>query len=262
MDQPGWTLIPGDPSSGVILHVPHASRHIPATERGRFLLDGSSLEAELDAITDAETDRLAAAATGRVACRPWIFRNRNSRLLIDPERFPDEQEEMLAVGMGPVYLRTTDQRELRSPDPADDERLMNRYYWPYARALEQLVEERLNDVDEVLIIDIHSYPREPLPYELHPDQARPSLCIGTDPDHTPAALIETARAAWPGSTALNEPFSGSYTPGRFHQTDDRVRSIMLEIRRDVIEDWIKELPVSRDESPLVDLVVAVIDAAA
>lgn len=261
MNQPDWILIPGDPSSRVILHVPHASRHIPATERERFLLDDPSLKAELDAITDAETDRLAEAASGRASCRPWTFRNRNSRLLVDPERFPDEREEMLAVGMGPVYLRTTDQRELRSPDPADDERLMNRYYWPYARALEQLVEERLNEVGEVLIIDLHSYPREPLPYELHPDQARPSLCIGTDQDHTPATLVEAARSAWPGSTALNQPFSGSYTPGRFHRTDDRVRSIMLEIRRDVIEDWLKE-PASPGRPPLVDLVVAVIDAAA
>ena len=229
-------------------------------ERERFLLDGPSLEAELDAITDAETDRLAAAASGRAVCRPWVFRNRNSRLLVDPERFHDDQEEMLAVGMGPVYQRTTSRGALRSPDPSDDERLMNRYYWPYAQALERLVEERLNEVGEALIIDLHSYPREPLPYELHPDQARPSLCIGTDPHHTPAALVETASSAWPGSTALNQPFSGTYTPGRYYTSDDRVRSIMLEIRRDVIEDWLQEPSAFRAESPIVDLIVAVIDA--
>ena len=43
----------------------------------------------------------------------WFFR--------DPERFPDDSEEMLAAGMVPVYLPTTDKRELRSPDPADDD---------------------------------------------------------------------------------------------------------------------------------------------
>lgn len=86
-------------------------------------------------------------------------------LLVDPERFPGDQEDMLAVGMGPVYLSTTDQRELRSTDPADDERLTNSYYWPYATAFERLVEERLNEVDQVLIIDVHSYPRHPLRYE-------------------------------------------------------------------------------------------------
>lgn len=168
---------------------------------------------------------------------------------------------MLAVGMGPVYLRATDGRELRSPDPADDNRLMNRYYWPHARALESLVEERLNSVGGVLIIDLHSYPREPLPYELHSDQARPSLCLSTDPVHTPPALIEAARSAWAASTELNQPFSGSYVPERFYGTEDRVRSVMLEIRRDLIQDWREELPAKRVASPIVDVIVAVIDSA-
>ena len=103
--------------SGVILHVPHAARRIPRAERDRFLLDGVALEAELDAITDADTDLLARAACGQVNKRPWVFVNRNSRLLVDPERFPDDREEMLEVGMGAVYLRTTDQRDLRARIP-------------------------------------------------------------------------------------------------------------------------------------------------
>lgn len=94
----GWEIQPGDPRSKVVLHVPHASREIPDQERGRILLSESFLEAELDAITDAHTDLLAFAAADKAECRPWIFRNRYSRLLVDPERFPDEREEMLEVG--------------------------------------------------------------------------------------------------------------------------------------------------------------------
>ncbi|MBK8293652.1 MAG: N-formylglutamate amidohydrolase [Solirubrobacterales bacterium] len=257
--QEAWDIEPGDPASGVILHVPHASRHIPAAEQERFLIDDADLEAELNAITDADTDRLACAAGRRAQRQPWMFLNRNSRLLVDPERFPDDREEMLAVGMGPVYLRTTDLRELRFTDPADDERLMNSCYWPYARALESLVEERLNEVGQVLIIDVHSYPREPLPYELHADQTRPSLCIGTNGDHTPPALVRSATSAWSGSTELNQPFSGCYIPERY-VTDERVHGVMLEIRRDVIEEWLGEEPSMRDDSEIVSAIAAVIDA--
>ena len=32
---------------------------------------------------------------------------------------------------------------------------------------------------------------------------------------------------------LNEPFAGTYVPLRLHGKDDRVHSLMLEIRRDV-----------------------------
>lgn len=243
----------------MILHVPHASRHIPAAERERFLLDDAGMEAELDAITDADTDHLARAA-GRICRRkPWIFVNRNSRLLVDPERFPDEREEMLSVGMGPVYLSTTDQRKLRSADPDDDQRLMNSYYWPYAKALERLVGKRLDETGRALIIDIHSYPLDPLPYELHGDQARPSLCIGTDGDQTPDAIVRAATSAWPGSTELDQPFSGCYIPER-HMGDDRVSAVMLEVRRDVIRDWLNEDPSSHDDSAIVKAVAAVIDA--
>ena len=42
----------------IILHIPHASREIPNSERGDFLLDDDALEQELLAMTDARTDEL------------------------------------------------------------------------------------------------------------------------------------------------------------------------------------------------------------
>ncbi len=256
-----WKIEQGDTESGVILHVPHSSRNIPEAERGRFRLDDAGLEAELDAITDADTDLLARTAAERANRRPWVFLNRNSRLLMDPERFPDDREEMLKVGMGPIYQRTIDQRELRAPDPEDDKRLMDRYYWPYARAFERLVEDRLERLGRVLIIDVHSFPVEPLPYELHADQARPELCIGTDRVHTPPALVEVTKAAWAGSIELDQPFSGCYVPERFYGTDDRVQALMLEIRRDVMADWVAWKPAKPDVAPIVKAAVAVINGA-
>ena len=90
----------GAPSSPVILHVPHSSTTIPADVRRGILLDDAALDLELLRMTDAYTDRIAATAAADARTTPWRFVNGMSRLVIDPERFPDAREEMLTAGMG------------------------------------------------------------------------------------------------------------------------------------------------------------------
>src|SRR4051794_9282592 len=86
-----FELIPGAPHSPVLLHVPHSARRIPAAVRAGLLLDDAALERELDHITDAHTAELAAGAAAGARVTPWRFVNTLSRLVIDPERFPDER---------------------------------------------------------------------------------------------------------------------------------------------------------------------------
>jgi N-formylglutamate deformylase len=87
-----------------------------------------------------------------------------------------------------------------------------------------------------VIIDLHSFPREELPYErlIHADFPRPECCIGTDPAHTPPSLVTAVEKAFApiGECRLNEPFAGTYVPLPFYQTDERVSSVMVELRRD------------------------------
>ncbi|MBT1187705.1 N-formylglutamate amidohydrolase [Streptomyces sp. CJ_13] len=227
-------LHPGSPESPVILHVPHSSRAVPAAVRAGILLDDRALETELDHITDAHTARIAAGAAEAARVTPWRFENRLSRLVIDPERFPDEREEMLARGMGAVYTRTTHREPLRPAD-FDGLPLIERYFHPYARALTDAVEERLAAVGRAVIIDVHSYPTKALPYELHGDGPRPPVCLGTDAFHTPPALLDAARRAFAGfgGTGLDSPFAGTYVPLRHYGKDPRVSALMVEIRRDL-----------------------------
>jgi N-formylglutamate amidohydrolase len=219
-------VIPGDPASPVILHVPHASRLLGGARAG-IVLDDASLGAELDRMTDAYTDRIAAEAGSGA----WRFINGYSRLVVDPERFPDEREEMLAVGMGAVYTRTSLGEPLRADDPAAAETLLSGHFRPYAEAFSDLVDARLSALGRVIIVDVHSYPSRPLPYELHGDGPRPAVCIGTDPFHTPAWLIATARRAF-GAIGLNTPFAGCYVPIKHYRRDPRVQAVMVELRRD------------------------------
>ncbi|MET8828702.1 N-formylglutamate amidohydrolase [Streptomyces sp. NPDC004610] len=228
-----YELLPGTPGSPVLLHVPHAARRIPPGVRAGIVLDDGALAGELDHLTDAHTDRIAAEAAALAGRTPWRFVNGLSRLVVDPERFPDEREEMLAAGMGAVYTRTTHREALRAPD-TDPGPLVEAYFRPYARAVADAVAGRLAATGRAVIIDVHSYPTAALPYELHGDGPRPPVCLGTDPFHTPPALLAAAREAFAGcgGTGLDSPFAGTYVPLEYYGTDPRVSALMVEIRRD------------------------------
>lgn len=227
-------LIPGADDSPVLLHVPHSARTVPGPVRAGIVLDDAALERELDHLTDAHTARIAELAATGAALRPWRFVNGLSRLVVDPERFPDEREEMRAVGMGAVYTHTAHRERLRGPEVPHGP-LIDRYFRPYAAAMEAAVAGRLAATGRAVVIDVHSYPTLPLPYELHGGGPRPPVCLGTDGFHTPAALLGHAERVFArfGGTGIDSPFAGAYVPLAYHGVNTRVSALMIEIRRDL-----------------------------
>ncbi|RII12311.1 N-formylglutamate amidohydrolase [Streptomyces sp. YIM 130001] len=227
-------LVSGDPGSPVLLHMPHTSRHVPEDVRRDILLDDAALERELDHITDAHTALIAALAADGVPAgsTPWQALAGQSRLVVDPERFPDEREEMRAVGMGAVYTHTTHREQLR-PTGHDPGPLLDTYFHPYARMMTEAVDARLAATGRAVLLDVHSYPTDPLPYELHAAGPRPEVCLGTDPFHTGRRLRDQARDAFADfGTGTDSPFSGAYVPLAHYGRDARVSALMIEIRRD------------------------------
>jgi N-formylglutamate deformylase len=227
-------LIPGEPRSPVLLHVPHAGTEIPGWTRPHLLLDDAALAAEVAALTDHCTDTIATQAADRARLRPWAMINPVSRFVVDPERFPDEREEMAAVGMAAVYTHGTRRQPIRADDPAHRDALLAAFYRPWAEAVRAAVADRLAATGRAVLLDVHSYPSAPLPYELHADRPRPAVCLGTDPVHTPPWLLAAAREAFApvGTVALDAPFAGTYVPLAYYRADPQVHSVMLEIRRD------------------------------
>lgn len=217
----------------LVLHIPHSSPLIPTEERAHLVVDDETLARELLAMTDAWTDRLVAAL--RLPAHRLVFPI--SRLVVDVERFPsDVDEPMAAKGMGAVYTRLSTGERLRGDDLAERERLMDRWYRPHHAKLSDLVQRALDGNGRCLIIDVHSFPSRPLSYE--PDQTpeRPEICIGTDPHHSPFATDAVASAIGKEAgfvTALDRPFAGSIVPTSYWRSDRRVRSMMVEVRRDL-----------------------------
>jgi len=84
------------------------------------------------------------------------------------------------------------------------------------------------------MIDGHSFPSAPLPYEFDQSPDRPEICIGSDDFHSPVGLVDAAVSLFEQAgfrVAVNRPFSGALVPGRFYRTDRRVMAIMTEINR-------------------------------
>lgn len=201
----------------------------------------AQIAAELNEITDDATDLIATVASRAAKPTPWLFRNDLSRLVVDPERFPDEREELAAVGRGAVYTSLADGNPLRNPGSftaADSAELMERFFHPYAAAMAEVTGARLAATGRALIIDVHSYPRFKSAYELS-DGPRPDICIGADDTHTPEWLLDAAVEVFRAAgfeVGVNSPFAGTYIPLPFYG-DARVSGLMVEIRKDVYLDY-------------------------
>lgn len=226
------TVVPGDEGSPVIVHVPHSSHLIPPAVRTDLILNDKELADELDEATDTATDQIALTALTHVRVRPTIVLNDLSRLVIDPERFPDG-DPAEAFGRGAVYTRTCSGVQLRAEPYPRRAELIEAYFRPYADAVADAVENRLSACGRVIVLDLHSYPEKPSAFE-DPAPPRPPLCIGTDRRHTPGWLTAAARDAFAslGEIVENTPYSGTYVPLRYYGTDVRVASVMIEVRRD------------------------------
>jgi len=216
----------------VIMHIPHASRLIPPDVRDQFFITEAELQHEIDRLTDHYTDELFSVNKNDVVTLTFPI----NRFVVDPERFSDDVDEPMAKhGQGVIYMKTTDQKQLRRVIQADErEELLNKYYRPHHHKLESLVDNALGIYGKALIIDGHSFPRQPLPVDLDQNPDRPDICLGIDAFHTPQELIEALQetCTYNGfSVAINRPYSGTIVPLKFYHRNSKVVSIMIEINR-------------------------------
>ena len=220
----------------MIFHIPHSSIDIPDEYRSLFFIDNDQLATELLLMTDHFTDELFLPS---VTENDSFIKFPVSRLLVDPERFPDDdQEEMSKVGMGAIYRLTNNGKSLKD-DQSKREELLSRYFTPHHQDLTAQVSSSLELTNGALIVDCHSFPRSPLPYELDQSPTRPQICIGVDKFHTPDYLTDTLVTFFSETgltVGINAPFEGSIVPLDYYRSEQKVRSIMIEVRRDSYMD--------------------------
>ncbi len=219
----------------VVLHLPHDSTVLPQWTLDQFAVDRATLEREVALFTDHHTARLFGA--GQSCAR---VRAEASRVVVDVERFEEDASERMAErGLGVIYRSTSDGRELRHPvDGRTRARLLDEFYRPHHARLEVVVEQALATYECCVVIDCHSFPMHPLPFE-DARAPRPDICIGTDAFHTPPVLRAACVAAFEAegwSVELDRPFSGALVPLSRYQRDRRVAAVMVEVQRALYMD--------------------------
>jgi len=218
------------PAEAIILHLPHASTVLP--KEAVFLLDDEALAYEVDAMTDHSTDQLFTLPGAQRCVFPV------SRLVVDPERFLNDPME--SVGMGVVYTHTSSGGLLRHVSAVKRQALIDAYYHPHHQQLTAMTGRALDTFGRCLIIDCHSFPATPLPYEVN--QSRPDICIGTDGFHTTPELGEQMRQSFSKlgyEVAINTPFAGALVPMHYYQKQPQVQALMIEINRGVYNSPLK-----------------------
>lgn len=224
----------------LVLHIPHSRTAVPPDIRPQLCPDETALAREILRITDHHTEALFGDLSRSLGATAVVFPV--SRLVVDPERFEDDAlEPMARIGMGVIYMTTSDGEALRSAPPTPPERsaLLERFYRPHHSGLEATVRDALEVRRRCLVIDCHSFPARPLPYEMDQDPDRPDICLGTDEFHTPPPLLGVARQAFEAQglrVAVNRPFAGALVPMKFHRKDARVSALMIEVNRRLYMD--------------------------
>ncbi len=219
----------------IIFHIPHASLLIPEEYRDQFVLSDEELELEQMKLVDRHTEDLFGTSVYEQVVFPV------SRIVCDPERFKDDREEPIAVsGMGAVYTKTSDGRDLRRTlTDMERQSLIKLFYDAHYRRIRDIVHTALFENGRALILDCHSFPSQPFPYESETDSQRPDVCIGTDSYHTPQELTDRVGDYFEKNgyaAACNYPYSGSFVPSPYYRRNKKVESVMLEINRSLYMD--------------------------
>lgn len=220
----------------LILHIPHSSTYVPFYEG---FVDHNLLENEIQLLTDHSTDKIFDVENVSKIITPF------NRVFCDVERLDDENEPMFQFGRGFFYTKTDSGEKLRDNVSLLDGKfkinlndlkkiVYDNYYLKHHNELDFLVNEKLNDFGNAIIIDCHSFTNEPFSTDIDKSENRPDICIGTDNFHTPKWLSNYIVKHFENnalSVKLNSPYSGTIVPLKYYKKNKNVFSIMIEINR-------------------------------
>lgn len=218
-------------NSHILINVSHSSVFIPEEEKKYYSIE--DIDKEVNLMTDHFTDDLFDTGDDRIICPV-------SRIVCDVERFyPDDKEYMSERGMGAIYTNDHNGNVLREISEEHKAKLLKTYYYTYHTKLIEMTKDKLTKFGKCLIVDAHSFPAKPLPYEIYQNPDRADICIGTDYFHTPEKMYRFLKDFFQSlgySVSRNRPFEGTIVPFRYYKINANVFSVMIEINRGLYLD--------------------------
>jgi N-formylglutamate amidohydrolase len=196
-----------------------------------YFLTKNELEKEIKIMADMFTDKLFANALNKYG---GIQLN-VSRVFLDVERFRDDSLESMAdIGMGLAYVKTSDLKKLRTLKYKNE---ILDIYDQYHLEFEKLVKKKLAKHNKCLIIDCHSFPSKPRPYQQNQEYNDIKVCIGVEDFHRDDKFVEKIKDKFSEyKVEENAPYKGSIVPNKYYSSDSRVKSVMIELDRSIYMD--------------------------
>jgi predicted N-formylglutamate amidohydrolase len=219
-----YCVLPGRSDRGLILVCDHAGNALPP-EYGTLGLPAAQLERHI--AYDIGVAPIIRALSARLGA-PAVM-TRYSRLLIDPNRGRDDPTLIMRLSDGAVIPGN------RKLDAPEREKRLQRYYEPYHRAIDAVIDACLAAGAEPALISIHSFT------ESWKQVTRPwhvgVLWDGVD-DRLAAPLLEAFYAEGGLIVGDNEPYAGQLEGDCLwqHGAQRGLANAILEVRQDLIRD--------------------------
>ena len=240
--------LPETISTGVVFGSPHSGRDYPADMVLSSDLTAHQLRSSEDAFVDdlfmAATDYGAPLIAASVP-RAYVDLNRGAAEL-DPALIEDVRRNGLnpriSSGLGVIPRVVAQGRAIRQGKISLQEarRRLDRYYHPYHRQLQELLETSRRAFGQVLLVDCHSMPHESLVNCHRVSGKTPEVVLG---DRFGSAcggeLMAQVEAIFQGAgfeTARNTPFAGAYIAQHYGRPSSGQHVVQIEIDRSLYMD--------------------------
>jgi predicted N-formylglutamate amidohydrolase len=215
--------LPGDIKKSCIILCDHACNTLPA-DYAALGLSSEQLSRHI------AYDIGAAGVTSRLSellGAPAVMAN-FSRLLIDPNRGPDDPTLIMRISDGAVVPGNA------QVDVAEIERRKSTFYQPYHDAIDGLIDQAIAAQTIPLLLSVHSFT------ERFKDHARPwhAAVLWDKDDRLPRPLIDALRTEPDLIIGENEPYSGELKGDCLYQhgTKRGLAHALIELRQDLIAE--------------------------
>lgn len=244
-------LSPTEQTTPLVFASPHSGDDYPSA----FIAEADLSYLALRRSEDAFVDRMFEAAPRFGAP---LLRAHFPRVYVDPNREPYELDPRMfdeplpefvngrsprvAAGLGTVAKvvatgETIYRHKLRF---ADAKRRIDEHYFPYHRALVDLLEKTYQRFDCYLLIDCHSMPSVGGPMDADPGTRRVDFvlgdCFGTACSTAVIDLVHSTLRGMGYSVRRNVPYAGGFTTRHYGQPVDYRHALQIEVNRALYMD--------------------------
>ena len=214
-------------STHYLIHLPHCGVEIPEQFKSDYFLPENELQDNIYQYSDLYTDELFDAM---FRCFGGV-KSRYSRLFVDPERFGDDEFEVMhqKYKLGWFYENAIlAQKPLRT---TENKPIIRDYFDAHHQELNTKTAQKLSTYGKCTIIDCHSFSNER--YWFHNQElVLPDICIGFEEEHVDNELVEIIKEAFDGyEIGINTPYGGSLVPTDYWRKNPQVKSVMIEINK-------------------------------